>query len=805
MKPSGFILLPVVLAMTLIAAIAFLLNRDNGISARTSTAQTDQARARYAAEAGLQAVNAKLQGLSCTGGFPVAATPLTNNNFGGASYSAYANAAAAGTTAGTTATLTSTGTYNGTSVTLTRSNVYVYQAAPVTYTLQPNTASGLDTYIVKNSATNYGTGITLNTNSSSNFPLIKFDLSMFPAGSLPITTTLSLYAGAGSGIGSARLYRILRPWQEGAVNWTTTDGVTNWTTPGGDYHPTSIAQAGAYTNIWMNFGVTDLATSWLSGRYPNHGVLLDMTSGLGSLNFSSSDNTDTVHRPKLTFSYLLPCGVVGPVDPPPVTTVTLSPSADSFNTSSLLNTNNGAATIHKLSNASASENRILTQFNTSTIPTTATVQSATLRLFVSSTTSATANPKYLRANAVTQAWVEGTGNNTLKLCPAITAGTSWSYSTDCTAWPGNLHPPNTTQAWTAMANMPTARTNLMIATVNNKIYAIGGRLATNTFFKLVEEYNPATNTWATKASMPTARSDAAAAVVNGKIYVVGGVNAGNNALSTNEEYDPATNTWASKAAMPAAKMTLAGTTNNGKVYALGGSTSTGTALKSAYAYDPTTNSWATLSNMPTARMYFSAEAINGKIYAVGGWTGSAALNNNEVYDPATNTWSTVAPLPIATDSMGSAVLGSSLYLIGGMQGTTPIKTVRKYDTVNNTYTTLSNYPIAIDMPAAVAVNGLIYAMGGDDGVSVVYPNHNRYTPALPAPDATAFDETTTASPLATGFTSGWVDFDFKAVVQGWVTNPATNKGIVIYSETTDQFSINSRENTTNPPQLIITY
>ena len=44
--------------------------------------------------------------------------------------------------------------------------------------------------------------------------------------------------------------------------------------------------------------------------------------------------------------------------------------------------------------------------------------------------------------------------------------------------------------------------------------------------------------------MPTARSNLGVAVVDGKIYAIGGYN-GNN-LGTNEMYDPENNTWTTK-------------------------------------------------------------------------------------------------------------------------------------------------------------------------------------------------------------------------------------------------------------------
>ena len=118
-RATGFTLLPVILAMSLIAAIAFLLNRDNGVNARMIASRSDLDRARYAAEAGLQAVNFVIQGMGCTGTNYPTSSPVTNINFGGATYSAYAskNQLLGGTPAPPISFITSTGSYNGASVT----------------------------------------------------------------------------------------------------------------------------------------------------------------------------------------------------------------------------------------------------------------------------------------------------------------------------------------------------------------------------------------------------------------------------------------------------------------------------------------------------------------------------------------------------------------------------------------------------------------------------------------------------------------------------------------------------------------
>ena len=81
----------------------------------------------------------------------------------------------------------------------------------------------------------------------------------------------------------------------------------------------------------------------------------------------------------------------------------------------------------------------------------------------------------------------------------------------------------------------------------------------------------------------------------------------------------------------------------------------------------------------------------------------------------------------------------------------------------------------------------------------------QYDPGIPTPVATASDEATSASPLAANFTGGWINFELRPLVQEWVDGIRPNNGLVIYTEVADQFSINSRENSANKPELIVTY
>jgi Tfp pilus assembly protein PilX len=330
---TGFTLLPVIIAMSLIAAIAFLLNRDNGVNARMIASQSELDRARYAAEAGLQAVNFVIQRRGCAGSYPTSSTPVTDSNFGGAAYSAYST-----TSGGSQLSLVSTGTYNGASVTLTRAKVHVYQS-PENITVQPDPTSGHDTYVNNGPQDrNFGGDARLRLQSGTYQPLLKFDLSNFPAGTRVVPryhsasaklrpgALLSLYQYdiSSSFTGSPKLHAqlITRGWLAGTkvgggtpdgATWKTYDGRNAWPSPGMGYAPAAVAST-PYQHVlgWIDWDLTNAVAGWMSGVYPNYGIwLIEAEGSLGNTSYVSSNDNDTANadlRPKLTLNALLPCG-----------------------------------------------------------------------------------------------------------------------------------------------------------------------------------------------------------------------------------------------------------------------------------------------------------------------------------------------------------------------------------------------------------------------------------------------------------------------------------------------------------------
>ncbi len=305
----GFILLPVILLMTLLAVLAYAVNRERGNTTVLLGRDGDIERARYAAEAGLVAVKARVQSIVSTswsgcsaGGFPTVGNPIVNSSFGNASYTAYASSANA-----SVLDLVSTGHYRGASVTLTRNNVIIHEPVPSSTTLQPAAAAGVDTYIRSGSSNNYGTATRMHLKNGSRVPLITFSLTGVPAGSYVSSAVMELRSDDYKAGVNVSAFRLTVPWNESSVNWTTSDGTTPWPTAGGSYHPDELAQSSLQWSpfaSYLQFTLTEMVHVWLSGRYPNYGLILHSDDS-ENLQLYSSDNSS--YRPALELWYYAPC------------------------------------------------------------------------------------------------------------------------------------------------------------------------------------------------------------------------------------------------------------------------------------------------------------------------------------------------------------------------------------------------------------------------------------------------------------------------------------------------------------------
>ncbi len=122
-------------------------------------------------------------------------------------------------------------------------------------------------------------------------------------------------------------------------------------------------------------------------------------------------------------------------------------------------------------------------------------------------------------------------------------------------WAIDLSDP--TADWVRKTSIPRAGDHLSHATVNGKVYLIGGEhghegvggTAGGEYIQHRDtyEYNPANDTWVRKADMPfgTSHVEGSTLVINNQIVLIGGLLDGGGSNTTNRVrvYNPANNTW----------------------------------------------------------------------------------------------------------------------------------------------------------------------------------------------------------------------------------------------------------------------
>ena len=174
--------------------------------------------------------------------------------------------------------------------------------------------------------------------------------------------------------------------------------------------------------------------------------------------------------------------------------------------------------------------------------------------------------------------------------------------------------------WETKASMPTPRSDLTASVVNDKIYLVGGKKysSTDPYFvetNVNEVYDPENNTWTTKASIPTAVYGYASATINGKIYIIGGSNNPSSTqngvlINANQVYDPQTDSWSLEANLPTLEIYGAAAATEdymapSRLYFVGGYF-WDTFSSKTQVYNPSNNSWTAGPSLPAPRAIFGS-------------------------------------------------------------------------------------------------------------------------------------------------------------------------------------------------------
>ncbi|HSA72765.1 MAG TPA: kelch repeat-containing protein [Nitrososphaeraceae archaeon] len=276
--------------------------------------------------------------------------------------------------------------------------------------------------------------------------------------------------------------------------------------------------------------------------------------------------------------------------------------------------------------------------------------------------------------------------------------------------------------WTNGSKMPTPRSAMAAAILDDKIYVAGGQGGKVKKDKIVEVYDIKSDQWTKVTSLPEPLDHLGMASYDGKLYVVGGAHkyGYSNKLLI---YDPSTNNWTEGKPMPGARTALTANFIDDKLYAVGGVDDVHNVVATNFEYDPVNDTWTEKAPMPTARHHLTSSVVDGKLYVIGGRIYgdgipepiAKALSNfdvNEMYDPATDTWTKLKPMPSKRSGLASASMGNYIYVFGGEKVNGTFENNERYDTTRDIWTEEPPLPTPRLGLKAVTYDSKIYVIGG---------------------------------------------------------------------------------------------
>jgi hypothetical protein len=210
--------------------------------------------------------------------------------------------------------------------------------------------------------------------------------------------------------------------------------------------------------------------------------------------------------------------------------------------------------------------------------------------------------------------------------------------------------------WRYVAPMPTARSSPATVAVGSQIFAIGGFPATGTT-TVVEVYDTQSDQWRTGfAPMPTKRFDLAVAVIGANIYTFGGYDT--KAMNVSEIYDTVNNRWSSAPSLPTARYALQAVVVDGKIWVMGGHRSEQGPTAVIEIFDPATQTWSRGPALPEPLAGFGATMAEGKLHI-------AKYDEHFQYDFETGRWSRLSPMLTSRHGLQLTYIAGWLYAVGG--------------------------------------------------------------------------------------------------------------------------------------------
>ncbi|XP_037505418.1 LOW QUALITY PROTEIN: kelch-like protein 8 [Rhipicephalus sanguineus] len=241
--------------------------------------------------------------------------------------------------------------------------------------------------------------------------------------------------------------------------------------------------------------------------------------------------------------------------------------------------------------------------------------------------------------------------------------------------------------WLKAADMTTRRRHVGVASVDGKLYAVGGSDDKH-HLASAEVFDPATNSWKLICPMNVPRRGLGLCELSGPLYAIGGMD-DTTYFNTVERYDSQSDTWTMVAPMKSPRGGVAIAVLKDCIYAIGGNVGQ-TSLSTCEKYDPHLNKWSYVAKQTQRRAGAGAVALDGFIYVVGGFDNNLPLSSAERYDAELDRWVGVRPMSTSRGGVGVASLAGRLYAVGGHNGSKYLNSVEAYDPVLDRWEPVAN-------------------------------------------------------------------------------------------------------------------
>jgi N-acetylneuraminic acid mutarotase len=288
-----------------------------------------------------------------------------------------------------------------------------------------------------------------------------------------------------------------------------------------------------------------------------------------------------------------------------------------------------------------------------------------------------------------------------------------------TIWATCVAPQLDDGTWVERNSMPTPRSEMAAAVLDELIYVPGGFGGTDIF----EVYDSAADEWQELAALPDGRNHLMVTALDGYVYVFGG-GRGDTSEPTDTawQYDPDADTWTELTPMPEPRYAGAAVTLDDYIYIVGGIGETQALLR----YDPAQDEWATLAELQEPREHLAAAALDGVIYALAGRWNGEVTTSVEMYDATTDTWEVGIPMQEARSGFGAAVIGEHLLVAGGevFQPMEALTRVEAFHPTLGYWTALPELPSGIHGNPVASVGRSLFILGGSDRAMGI-DNHGR--------------------------------------------------------------------------------